>query len=171
MVMVRFSDNRSDKELLERELKAAKSAVEHFGDQALNTKVSAFEKTANFFFGKKDDPSSADISAQHYHRIFDYYQSVLFDIGDPTSFSAIENNLGYLADQLRIAEADLPEFDSSTIEERARQEFSSHLKLTSKKPPEEGAGELLMASAMARDRKNPIGLFAAYILLEKLASL
>jgi hypothetical protein len=171
MVMVRFSDNRSDKELLERELKAAESAVRQFGNQALNAKVPAIEKTANFFFGKKGDQSSADIAAEQCRRVLEYHQGILFDIDSPTSFSAIENNLAYLADQLRIVEADLEEFDPSTIETRAAQELALKFPPPSEKASAEGAGQIFFASAMAKDRRNPIGLFAACTLLEKLACL
>ncbi len=171
MVMVRYSNNRSDRELLERELKAAESAVGQFGNQAQNAKVSALEKTANFFFGKKGDRSSVDFSTEHRQRILDYHQGILFDIDAPTSFSAIENNLAYLAEQLRIAEADLQEFDPSTIPERGKQEIAMRFAPISEKGSAESVDQLLLVSGLARDRKNPVGLFAACTLLEKLASL
>src|SRR5437868_429771 len=72
MVMVRYSDNRSDKELLERELKAAESAVEHFGNQAIETSQSLARKSGSFLFGKRN-LESAGLIHERGRTVVNYY--------------------------------------------------------------------------------------------------
>jgi hypothetical protein len=160
---------RNDMELLERELRAAKSAVDDFCKRAAAVKVSVFDKTANVLFGKKGDPDASDIARDGSRNVFEYYRGVLFNMNTPTSFFAVENDLTYLAEQLHLAEKERHELEPDNVAKEAKKSVTPGFPFGSKASADDSVFAAL--ADFGGDRANPVGPYAMIALLDQLASL
>ncbi|HEY6252764.1 MAG TPA: hypothetical protein VI685_22635, partial [Candidatus Angelobacter sp.] len=158
-----------DKELLERELRAAERTVGDFCKQAAAVKVSLFDKTANIFFGKEGDPNSSDIARDNSRILSEYHRGVLFVMNTPSSLSAVENDLLFLSEQLHLAENERKELEPNSIVGEVKRNFTGGFPFGSKDSMTDS--DFNMLADFGGERSNPVGPYAMIEVLDQLVSL
>ncbi len=160
---------RSDEELLEKEFKAAKSAVIAFCDAAQAARTPFFEKTANLLFGKRGEPDRAAQARGNAQRITAYAKEVVPETKSPKSFLAIEEELIYLTEQLSLVESERSEFNTDNFPELLK----SQIPFAGSPEAQEDSEvlSLFVAATFAFDKGNPLGLTETFGMLNRLACL